>query len=46
MRKETIKKMTVMAMLAALSMVLVYAIHVPLIPWCLFWNMTRRISPS
>lgn len=32
MRKETIKKMTVMAMLAALSMVLVYAIHVPLIP--------------
>ena len=32
MRKETIRKMTVMAMLAALSMVLVWAVHVPLIP--------------
>ena len=32
MRKETIKKMTVMAMLAALSIVLVYVIHFPIFP--------------
>ena len=32
MKREQIKKLVVMAMLAALSMVLVAAIHVPLIP--------------
>ena len=32
MRKEQIKKLVVMAMLAALSVVLIAAIHLPLIP--------------
>lgn len=44
MRKETIKKMTVMAMLAALSMVLVYAIHVPLIPVVPFLEYDRHLK--
>lgn len=32
MRKETIKRMTVMAMLMALSVVLISAVHTPLLP--------------
>lgn len=43
-RRISTRQLVSMAMLGAISIVLVAVIHFPLIPRRRFWNMTRRIS--
>ena len=43
---EKVRKLVTMAMLAALSIVLVYVIHFPIFPAASFLEYDRRISPS
>lgn len=43
-RRISTRQLVSMAMLGAISIVLVAVIHFPLIPAAAFWSMTRRIS--